>query len=93
MLVVLAALPYPLFQLDRYTFVKELVLLAAALAAVLSCLAPARGLTVFMVDALISGFLALSLISALFAENAVAGLSGVRRVARGRRDSSGRRDR
>ena len=68
-LVVLAALPYPLFQLDRYTFVKELVLLAAALAAVLSCLAAARGLTVFMADALISGFLALSLISALFADN------------------------
>jgi O-antigen ligase len=68
-LVVLAALPYPLFQLDRYTFVKELVLIAAALAAVLSCLAAARGLTVFMADALVSGFLALSLISALFADN------------------------
>jgi O-antigen ligase len=68
-LVVLAALPYPFFQLDRYTFVKELALLAAALAAVLLCIASARTLTVFMVDALVAGFLALSLVSALFAAN------------------------
>ena len=68
-LVVLAALPYPFFQLDRYTFVKELVLLAAALAAVLICITSARTLTVFMVDALVAGFLALSLVSALFATN------------------------
>jgi O-antigen ligase len=68
-LVVLAALPYPHFQLDRYTFVKELVLLAAALAAVLLCLAGARGLTVFMADVLVGGFLALSFLSALFATN------------------------
>ena len=68
-LVVLAALPYPLFQLDRYTFVKELVLLAAALAAALLCIGSARKLTVFMVDALVAGFLALSLVSALFAAN------------------------
>jgi O-antigen ligase len=68
-LVVLAALPYPLFQLDRYTFVKELVLLAAALAAVLACVGPARQLTVFMVDGLIAAFLALSVLSALFAVN------------------------
>jgi O-antigen ligase len=69
MLVVLAALPYPFFQLDRYTFVKELVLLAVALAAVLLCIGSARTLTVFMVDALVAGFLALSLASALFAAN------------------------
>ena len=43
--VVLAALPYPLFQLDRYTFPKELVLCVAALAAALLCLASARRLT------------------------------------------------
>ena len=60
MLVVLAALPYPFFQLDRYTFVKESVLLAAALTAVLLCIGSARKLTVFMVDALVAGFLALS---------------------------------
>jgi O-antigen ligase len=68
-LVVLAALPYPFFQLDRYTFAKESALLAAALAAVLLCIASARTLTVFMVDALVAGFLALSLVSALFAAN------------------------
>ena len=68
-LVVLAALPYPFFQLDRYTFVKELVLQAAALAAVLLCLGSARKLTVFIVDALVAGFLALSILSALFAAN------------------------
>jgi O-antigen ligase len=68
-LVVLAALPYPFFQLDRYTFVKELVLLAVALSAALFCLASARKLTVFMVDALVAGFLALSLASTMFAAN------------------------
>ena len=68
-LVVLAALPYPHFQLDRYTFVKELVMLATALAAALLGLGSARRITVFMVDTLIAGFLALSLISALLATN------------------------
>jgi O-antigen ligase len=68
-LVVLAALPYHWFQLDRYTFVKELVLLAAASAAALLCLAPARRLKVFVVDTLIAGYLALSAVSALFATN------------------------
>jgi len=68
-LVVLAALPYPLFQLDRYTFVKESVLLASALAAALFCLGSARRLSVFMADALVVGFLVCSLASALFAAN------------------------
>jgi O-antigen ligase len=68
-LVVLAALPYPFFQLDRYTFVKELVLLAVALAAVLLCLGSAHRLIVFTVDLLLAGFLGLSLVSALFAAN------------------------
>ena len=68
-LVVLAALPYPHFQLDRYTFVKELVTLATALAAALLCLGSARRITVFMVDGLVAGFLALSLISSLLATN------------------------
>ena len=67
--VVLAALPYPLFELDRYTFPKELVLVAGALAATLLCLASARRLTVFVVDALLAGFLAVSALSALFATN------------------------
>lgn len=68
-LVVLAAAPYTFFQLDRYTFVKELVLLAVALAAVLLCLARARRFTVFMVDVLVAGFLGLTLLSAMLATN------------------------
>ncbi|HEU5040499.1 MAG TPA: hypothetical protein VFT84_06750, partial [Gemmatimonadales bacterium] len=67
--IVLAALPYQLFQLDRYTFTKELVLVAAALGATLCCLASARRLTVFAVDALLAAFLVVSLLSALGATN------------------------
>ena len=67
--VVLAALPYPVFELDRYTFPKELVLEVAALAGALLCLASARRLTLFMVDALVAGFLGVSALSALFASN------------------------
>ncbi|HUR94198.1 MAG TPA: O-antigen ligase family protein [Gemmatimonadales bacterium] len=66
---VLAALPYPIFQLDRYTYPKELVLGVAALAAALLCLASARRLSIFMVDALLAAFLAVSAVSALFATN------------------------
>jgi O-antigen ligase len=68
-LVVLAALPYHRFQLDRYTFVKELVLLVGALAATLLCLAAAGRMTVFVVDTLVAGYLLLSAVSALFATN------------------------
>ncbi len=68
-LVVLAALPYPLFQLDRYTFVKELVLLGSAFTAVFLCLRSAGAISVFVVDALVAGYLGLSLISALLATN------------------------
>jgi hypothetical protein len=69
LLVVLAALPYPLFQLDRYTFAKELVLLMAALTATVCCVANARSLSIAMADVLVGGFLALSLVSALLADN------------------------
>ncbi len=68
-LMVLAALPYHRFQLDRYTFVKELVLLVGALVAALLSLAAARRVTVFVVDTLIAAYLALSLVSTLFATN------------------------
>jgi O-antigen ligase len=68
-LVVLAALPYHRFQLDRYTFVKELVLVVGALATALLCLAAARRTTVYVVDTLIAGYLLLSAVSALFAVN------------------------
>jgi O-antigen ligase len=67
--IVLAAFPYQLFHLDRYTFAKELVLLAAALAATLCCLGSARRLPLFAVDALLGAFLALSALSALVATN------------------------
>ena len=67
--IVLAALPYPVFELDRYTFPKELVLNLAALSTALLCLASARRLTVFLVDALLVGFLAVSALSALLATN------------------------
>lgn len=77
LLVVLAALPYPLFQLDRYTFVKELVMLASALAAALFCLGSARRITLFMVDGLVVGFLALSLVSTLLAANGWLALRGL----------------
>jgi O-antigen ligase len=67
--VVLAVVPYQIFQLDRYTFPKELVLGVAALGATLLCLGSARRLTVFMVDTLLAGFLLVSAASALFATN------------------------
>ncbi|HYC30847.1 MAG TPA: O-antigen ligase family protein, partial [Gemmatimonadales bacterium] len=67
--IVLAALPYQVFQLDRYTFVKELVLLVAALLATACCLGSARRLTVFAVDALLLAFLLVSLLSSLGATN------------------------
>ena len=76
-LVVLAALPYHRFSLDRYTFIKELVLLSAALAAAMLCLLSARRVSVFMVDTLIAAYLALSLVSALFATNGWLALRGV----------------
>jgi O-antigen ligase len=67
--VVLAALPFQLFQLDRFLVPKELVLHTAALATGLLCLAAARRLTLFMVDAFLAGFLLLSLLSTLLASN------------------------
>jgi O-antigen ligase len=68
-LIVIAALPYQVFQLDRFTVLKELVLHLAALIAALLCLAFARRLTVFIVDVPLVGFLALSILSTLLAEN------------------------
>jgi hypothetical protein len=69
LLIVLAAAPYPVFELDRFTLVKELVLHLAALTVTLLCLTSARRLTVFMVDVPLVGFLALSFLSTLLAEN------------------------
>lgn len=68
-LVVLAATTYRSFELDRYTIPKELALHGTALAAGLLCLASARRLSLFAVDALLAAFLGLTLLSTLTATN------------------------
>jgi O-antigen ligase len=67
--VVLAAAPYKAFDLDRFFIPKELVLHATALLATLLCLSRARRLGLARVDQLIGLFLALGILSALFATN------------------------
>jgi hypothetical protein len=67
--VIIAALPLPQFELDRYTIPKELVVELAALAAGALCLASARRLSVLMVDIPLIGYLLLSGASALLATN------------------------
>jgi O-antigen ligase len=69
MAVVLAAAVYKQFELDRFFVPKELALHAAATIAGLCCLARARGLRLSRVDQLLGLFLALGLVSALFATN------------------------
>jgi O-antigen ligase len=66
---VLAAVSPPVFQLDRYTVPKELVLYATAALAGLLCLGAARRLSVFMVDWLLAAFLGVSLLSTIAATN------------------------
>src|SRR5579872_6811088 len=70
--IVLASLPYKPFDLDRYFVPKELVLHCCALLAALCCLVgrEATGrLRVSLVDVLLLGFLALSVVSAAMAPN------------------------
>ncbi|HEX6251200.1 MAG TPA: O-antigen ligase family protein [Gemmatimonadaceae bacterium] len=67
--VVLAVLPYKLFELDRYFVPKELVLHAVALLALLTLLPRLRQNRVDAADALLALFLVLSLASSLFATN------------------------
>jgi O-antigen ligase len=67
--VVLAAVVYKQFDLDRFFMPKELVLHVVATLAALSCLARARPLRLTRVDQLLGIFLALGLLSALFATN------------------------
>ena len=65
----LASLPSPLFDLDRHQVPKELVLhLAAGVAAVLA-LRTARRLPLALVDLLLLGYVALSLLATVAAEN------------------------
>jgi hypothetical protein len=67
--VVLAAAAYKQFELDRFFVPKELVLHVVATIAALCCLARARALRLSRVDQLLGLFLALGLVSALFATN------------------------
>jgi len=67
--VVLAAVPYKQFELDRFFVPKELVLHLTALLASLCCLARARELRLARVDQLLGVFVALGIVSALFATN------------------------
>src|SRR5689334_8255109 len=67
--VVLASLPYKPFDLDRYFVPKELVLHVAAAGAALCCLVPRRRLSFARIDWLLMGYIALSAVSAVFADN------------------------
>ena len=67
--VVLAAVVYKQFELDRFFVPKELVLHVVAVLAALICLSRARALRLGRVDQFLGAFLALGLLSALFATN------------------------
>lgn len=67
--VVLAALPYKAFDLDRYFVPKELVLHLCAAIAALLCIRNRNRVTVTVVDVILTGFLASSAVSTLFAIN------------------------
>jgi O-antigen ligase len=68
-LAVLIALPYKLFELDRYFVPKELVLHVVALAAAMFLLARRKSLSFDLADGLLAIFLLWSAGSALFATN------------------------
>src|SRR5213078_1805410 len=68
-LAVLVALPYKLFELDRYFVPKELVLHLAALIIAVILVAKRQSLSFDIVDGLIAFFLLWSVASAIFATN------------------------
>ena len=68
-LAVVVALPYKLFELDRYFVPKELVLHATALIVAVLLLARRRSLSFDLADGLLALFLLWSAASALFATN------------------------
>jgi O-antigen ligase len=68
-LAVVVALPYKVFELDRYFVPKELVLHAAALMIAVLLLARRRSLSFDVADGLLALFLLWSAASALFATN------------------------
>ena len=67
--IVLAALPYKAFDLDRYFMPKELVLLVCASVAAINCIGQRRRITVRAIDMLLAAFLVFSLISAALSTN------------------------
>ena len=67
--VVLAAFPYKPFDLDRYFVAKELVLHVTALIAALAIVVSRRRLALNGLDVLLTIFLVVSTISAVFATN------------------------
>lgn len=68
-LIVLIALPYKTFDLDRFFVPKELVLHATAVIAALLCVAGRRRLELSFADLCIAGFLLISVVSAALAQN------------------------
>jgi O-antigen ligase len=67
--VTLVALPYKLFDLDRYFVPKELVLHLVALVAAIAMLIRLRSVQVDLADKLLAFFLVWSTLSAVFATN------------------------
>src|SRR5438477_12390968 len=67
--VVVAALPYKIFELDRYFVPKELILNAVAIIFAVILVARRRAITIDVVDGLLAFFLVWSAASALFATN------------------------
>ncbi len=67
--VVLLALPYKLFDLDRYFVAKELVLHVCAVSAALLCISTRRRITLTVIDVLLATFLISGFVSLLFATN------------------------
>jgi len=67
--IVLVALPYKVFDLDRYFVPKELALHVCAAIAALLCVSSARRLSLTAVDALLAAFLLAGLVSTAFAAN------------------------
>ena len=68
-LVVVVALPYKIFELDRYFVPKELVLNVAALLIAVLLLTKLRSLSFDLVDGLLALFLLWSAASSVFATN------------------------
>ena len=67
--VVLAAVPYPIFDLERHAVPKELIAELVGFGAALCCLVRSRRLELTLVDVLLGGFLVVSLAAALLAQN------------------------